>query len=116
MSRIVLWGGYFDASQRLGCIGCPLIYYKKRIEQFTKHPKIVRQWIKHAQVWFDKHEGDTNRKFTNAIDKFTCDLFYESDYKRFTEATNTIYGRTDWRKYLEEYFKINLSDIPYKIE
>ena len=75
---------------------------------------MVRAWIKHAQVWFDKHSGDNNRKFTNAIDKFVCDLFYESDYNLLMEATNTLYGKTDWRKYLEDYFHINLSVIQYE--
>ena len=42
-------------------------------------------------------------------------LFYKK-FDDFKEATYTAYGKTDWRKYLEEYFKINLSDIPYNIE
>ena len=106
-------GGYFDASQRLGCIGCPLASKRKRILQFKKYPKLVRQYIRYGQIWFDKHDNQ-NSKYRNAINKFVCDLFYDSDYNRFMEATNTLYGKTDWRKYLEDYFKIDLSDVEYK--
>ena len=109
-------GGYFDASKRLGCVGCPLQSVKKRIEAFRENPKFMRLYIKNAQVWYDAHSGtDKPRKYTNAIDHFVATLFYDN-YDKFMEATYTTFGRTDWRKYLEEYFKINLSDIPYNIE
>ena len=89
---------------------------KKRIEAFKENPKFMRLYIKNAQVWYDAHScTDKPRKYTNAIDHFVATLFYDN-YDKFMEATYTTFGRTDWRRYLEEYFKINLSDIPYKIE
>lgn len=44
--------GNFDASRRLGCIGCPLASKAKRIEQFKQYPRYVKLWIKAGQKIF----------------------------------------------------------------
>ena len=108
-------GGEFDVKCRLGCIGCPLASKAKRIQEFKENPKFVKLWIKNAQVFYDNHKANTSKKYSNAIESFVSTLFYDS-YAEFEAATYTMFGKTDWRKYLEEYFKINLSDIPYNIE
>ena len=73
---------------------------------------IIQRVFKKRIIVSNKHDNQ-NSKYRNAINKFVCDLFYDSDYNRFMEATNTLYGKTDWRKYLEDYFKIDLSDVEY---
>ena len=35
--------GSIDIKRRLGCMCCPLKYYKKRIEDFKAHPRMLRQ-------------------------------------------------------------------------
>ena len=106
-------GGQFDVTQRLGCIGCPLQSRKKRLRQFKENPKFVRLYVRNAQVWFDAHT-DTGKsyKYGNAINAFVATLFFET-YQDFYEHTYTLFGKTDWRKYLEDYFKIDLSDVEY---
>ena len=106
-------GGQFDVTQRLGCIGCPLQSSAKRIRQFKQYPKYVRLYIKNAQKWYDAHKGNGKTyKYDNAIDAFVATLFFET-YQDFYEHTYTLFGKTDWRKYLEDYFKIDLSDVEY---
>ena len=106
-------GGQFDVTQRLGCIGCPLQSSAKRIKQFKQYPKYVRLYIKNAQKWYDAHKGNGKTyKYDNAIDAFVATLFFET-YQDFYEHTYTLFGKTDWRKYLEDYFKIDLSDVEY---
>ena len=108
--------GQFDVTQRLGCIGCPLQYSGKRIKQFKQYPQYVRLYIKNAQKWYDAHKGNGKTyKYDNAIDAFVATLFYKK-FDDFKEATYTAYGKTDWRKYLEEYFGIDLSDIEYNTD
>ena len=105
--------GYFDATQRLGCIGCPLQSRKKRLRQFKENPKFVRLYVRNAQVWFDAHtDNGKSYKYGNAINAFVATLFFET-YQDFYEHTYTLFGKTDWRKYLEDYFKIDLSDVEY---
>ena len=106
--------GQFDVTQRLGCIGCPLQSRKNRIRQFEENPKYVRLYIKNAQVWYDAHKGNGKQyKYNNAINAFVANVFYDS-YEQFKAASYTMYGKTDWRKYLEDYFKIDLSDVEYE--
>ena len=106
-------GGQFDVTQRLGCIGCPLQSRKKRLRQFEENPKFVRLYVRNAQVWFDAHtENGKQYKYGNAINAFVATLFFET-YQDFYEHTYTLFGKTDWRKYLEDYFKIDLSDVEY---
>ena len=108
--------GQFDVTQRLGCIGCPLQYSGKRIKQFKQYPQYVRLYIKNAQKWYDAHKGNGKTyKYDNAIDAFVATLFYKK-FDDFKEATYTAYGKTDWRKYLEDYFGIDLSDIEYNTD
>ena len=106
--------GHFDVKQRLGCIGCPLAWNGKRIKEFRQYPKMVRLWVKNAQVYYDSRKNDgKKRKYDNAIDAFVATLFFET-YQDFYEHTYTLFGKTDWRKYLEDYFKIDLSDVHYE--
>lgn len=105
--------GQFDVTQRLGCIGCPLQSSAKRIRQFKQYPKYVRLYIKNAQKWYDAHKSNGKTyKYNNAIDSFVATLFFET-YQDFYEHSYTLFGKTDWRKYLEDYFKIDLSDVEY---
>ena len=107
-------GGQFDVTQRLGCIGCPLQSRKKRLRQFKENPKFVRLYVRNAQVWFDAHtDNGKSYKYGNAINAFVATLFFET-YQDFYEHTYTVFGKTDWRKYLEDYFKIDLSDVEYQ--
>lgn len=106
-------GGQFDVKCRLGCIGCPLASKTKRIQEFKENPKFVKLWIKNAQVFYDNHKANTSKKYSNAIEGFVATLFYDS-YAEFEAATYTMFGKTDWRKHLEDYFHINLSDIHYE--
>ena len=105
-------GGQFDVKCRLGCIGCPLASKTKRIQEFKENPKFVKLWIKNAQVFYDNHKANKSKKISNAIEGFVATLFYDS-YAEFEAATYTMFGKTDWRKYLEDYFKIDLSDVEY---
>ena len=106
-------GGQFDVTKRLGCIGCPLQSRKKRLRQFKENPKFVRLYVRNAQVWFDAHTvNGKSYKYGNAINSFVATLFFET-YQDFYEHTYTLFGKTDWRKYLEDYFKIDLSDVEY---
>lgn len=102
-------GGQFDVKCRLGCVGCPLASKANRIQEFKENPKLVKLWIKNAQVFYDNHKT-TSKKYGNAIEGFVATLFHDS-YAEFEAATYTMFGKTDWRKYLEDYFGIDLSDI-----
>lgn len=106
--------GKFHVERRLGCMCCPLASRKKRLEEFHKHPKMIRLYVKACSKWFKKKRR-SNGKFKNAIDMLCATVYFDS-YAQFCENTYNIFGKFDWRKFLEKEFDINLQDIPYTYE
>ena len=43
--------GTIDISRRLGCMCCPLMSKRRRIESFMQHPKMLRQYVRNAQMY-----------------------------------------------------------------
>ena len=112
--------GNFHVERRLGCIGCPLASQKHRREEFKRYPKFLRLWIKNHQTFLDTHEH-TKRYQTyggNACNNMFYELFCKSS-KQYNELiTGGMFPETaiDARRYLEDYFKIDLSDIKHETE
>ena len=46
--------GRFHVERRLGCIGCPLAS-DNGVGDYLKYPKMLKQVIKHAQIYLDTH-------------------------------------------------------------
>lgn len=100
--------GQFDVTKRLGCVGCPLQSRKKRIEEFKKHPKFVRQYIRNADVYYKEHSDKCkNRKYNTAVEAFAATLFFDS-YEDFLTASTTMFEKTDWKRQMEEFFNVSL--------
>lgn len=107
--------GNFHIERRLGCIGCPLANMKKRVEDFTQYPKMLKLWCEHGQVYMENHKnGAIYRNFQgNAYNFMFFNLF--SDKYAFMEEYKAIVtgglfpdAALDTRKYLSDYFKIKL--------
>ena len=106
--------GNLHVERRLGCIGCPLASVNNLQNQFLIYPKMMRLWIKNAQIYLDTH---THTK--------TYDMFGGSAYnwmfgRLFATAgkekykhiiTGGMFHETaiDTKKFLEDYFKIDLT-------
>ena len=108
--------GNFDVKQRLGCMCCPLAWKKHRIEEFKKHPIMVRQYIRNASYYFDNHYKNNKRKgetpFNNVYEWFTMTVFCES-MTEFRErfGKNLFDEAVDCKKFLEDYFKVSLDGL-----
>ena len=108
--------GRFDVTRRLGCMCCPLASKKKRIEEFRKHPIMVRQYIRNASYYFDNHYKNENRQgqklFDDVFQWFTQTVFTES-MEEFRErfGRNLFDDGIDCKKFLEEYFNVSLDGL-----
>lgn len=108
--------GNFVVKRRLGCMCCPLAYKKTRIDEFRKHPKMVRQYIRNAEYYFVNHYNNQNRKgeklFKNVFEWFTMTVFCES-MPEFRErfGKNLFDDGVDCKKFLEEYFNVSLDGV-----
>ena len=103
--------GNFHPERRLGCLACPLSL-KDAIADFQRYPKLLKQWIKAGQKWWDNHPNAKSRqKYANVYELMVQNLFYRS-YEDFRMAVNGgMFGdenKLDCKKYLEDYFKVEL--------
>lgn len=100
--------GIFDSNKRLGCMGCPL-KHDRGLSDFKSYPLLVKQWIKHGNIWFDTHTHTHSRtKFQNVYNLFFhnvfCDSYYDYIYK-----TTGLFGNLDTKKFMEDYFNVDLT-------
>ena len=106
-------GGQFDVTQRLGCMGCPLTSRKKRIQFFKENPKWLKAWIRAGQKRYKSEayqNGKAKHKFKDAFEVMGYMLFCDN-MDEFKEKTYTLFGEFDWKKFLQNEFKIDMSDI-----
>ena len=100
--------GKFHVERRLGCIGCPLAYKKKRIDEFKMYKGMVRFYIKAGQKYMDTHQNSKiHNKFENAIEMFYYNVFCDSD-DDWLLAKSGFFGKPDFKKFLEDYFDVKL--------
>lgn len=90
-------------------MACPLIYKNKRIKEFKQHPKLVRQYIRAMNKFFETHPDSKQYEFFNgnAYHKFYADVFCDT-LKEYREHTTGMFGVPDVKAFLEDYFKIKL--------
>lgn len=112
--------GEFHPERRLGCIGCPLKSRKQRLEQLKAYPGFIRQYVKSIRKY---RAYQTENRLNNGLTKEqiietfggTLDEYEHvalnvfCDSKREFEMKFTgMFGRTDCKAFLENYFKIDL--------
>ena len=103
--------GSIDIKCRLGCMCCPLTYYKKRILQFKKYPGMVRAYCRAAQIFLETHPNvETVGKYTDVYQWFCREVFFERQdrwEKWLADNKTSFFGIHDYRQFLMDYFKVN---------
>lgn len=98
--------GNFHAERRLGCMCCPLIYRKRRIEEFAKRPGMVKAYIRAGQKYRDTHpDAKFTTTYDNIYDAFCRFLFFDSQGE-WEQSRQGMFEPQDSKKFLEDYFKI----------
>lgn len=112
--------GNFHAERRLGCIGCPLASRRQRLGQLKLYPKFVREYVKRSKIYRDYRTvrgideglseqeiisrlGGTYDEYEHVVFNLFCDTMHEFEMK-----FDGLFGRTDCKAFLEDYFKIDL--------
>ena len=100
--------GSIDPKRRLGCMCCPLAFYKKRIEQFKEHPNMVKAYIRAGQKFRDTHpDAKSTNLYNDVYEWFYRDVFCYS-HAEFEQTKVGLFGIPDYKEYLENYFNIKL--------
>ena len=98
--------GSIDPKRRLGCMCCPLVSLKKRLEEFKKHPNMVKVYIKAQQKFRDTHPTSKNTlQYANVYDWFVREAFYDRQYE-YEQSRDGLFGNIDSKQFLMDYFHI----------
>lgn len=96
--------GKFRVERRLGCMACPM--KSKQLQDFVDNPKLAKQWIKSCGKYWENRKS-ISKKFNNHYEEFVQDVFFDT-YEDFRLATSGMFGKVDCKKFIENYFKIEL--------
>ena len=103
--------GAFHVERRLGCMGCPLASKKQRMEEFKKHPGMVKLYVKGAQVFLDNHPtSKIHGYFKDACEWFVFTLYCDTlaEYRQRFGGENLFGLKIDCKEHLEQTFNIKL--------
>ena len=103
--------GQFHVERRLGCMGCPLASKTKRIEQFKQHPGILRQYIIRLRKYRATHPNVKCVTTYNddEYEQMYRDLYDINSQVEFDYLRNGLFGKPDFKAFLEKQFGISLS-------
>ena len=100
--------GSIDIKKRLGCVGCPIKYNKKRIEDFKKYPRLVRIWCRKGQIYLDTHpDSKTAQRYKDAYHWFWREVMFDKEQQYQKYISQQMFD-IDYKKELENTFNITL--------
>ena len=105
--------GRIDLAKRLGCMCCPLAYYKKRLQQFKQWPGMIKGYIRCGEEFFKSHpKSKLAKQYSDVYEYFVANTFFDN-YKDYVNAKsgNLFSDNPDYKKMIEDYFKIKLPDL-----
>jgi phosphoadenosine phosphosulfate reductase len=99
--------GNFHVERRLGCTGCPLVA-DRGLADFKANPRFLKAYLRAGKKWWDSHPNVASvRNFRTVYDLFVHNVFYDS-YDDFCVAKSGMFGELDCKKFIEDYFGIEL--------
>lgn len=106
--------GSIDITKRLGCMCCPLKYYKKRLQDFKQYPGMVRAYIRCGNEYLkSRSESKTAKRHPDVYEYFVTNAFFDNyrDYVKANLGGGIFSDKPDYKKLIEDYFKIELPDL-----
>lgn len=78
--------GSIDITRRLGCMCCPLMYYKKRLQQFKQWPGMVKAYLRCGEEYLKSHPGSKLAKqYSDVYEYFVASAFFDC-HKDYVKA------------------------------
>ena len=103
--------GRIDLASRLGCMCCPLKYFKKRLQDFKQYPGMVKAYIHCGNEYLKSHtDSKVAEQYSDVYEYFVAEAFFDNhrDYRKAKLGRDIFTDSTDYKKLIEDYFKIKL--------
>ena len=105
--------GSIDITKRLGCMCCPLKYYKKRLQDFKQYPGMVKAYLRCGEEFLKSHpESKLAKQNSDVYEYLVANTFFKNN-KDFVKAKlegGWLSDGPDYRRLIEYYFDITLKD------
>lgn len=104
--------GNFDVKKRVGCLICPLMSQRKLREAYKQYPKMLKLMISAYQEYFDNNPNiKAHDRFKDAYEERLYALFCTNmqEFKQLIGGGMFPETAIDAKKFLEDYFKIDLT-------
>ena len=105
--------GSIDLTKRLGCMCCPLAYYKKRLQQFKQWPGMVKSYLRCGEEFLKSHpESKLAKQYSDVYEYFVANAFFDNhkDYVKANLGGGIYSDKPNYKKLIEDYFHITLPD------
>lgn len=106
--------GSIDVTKRLGCMCCPLKYYKKRLQDFKQYPGMVKSYLRCGNEYLKSHpQSETAKQYSDVYEFFVANAFFDN-YRAFVKAKlcgSILSDKPDYKKLIEDYFNIELPNF-----
>ena len=106
--------GSIDITKRLGCMCCPLKYYKKRLQDFKQYPGMVKAYLRCGNEYLKSHqESKMAKQYSDVYQLFVANAFFDkyNDYTKAKLGGGIFSDKTDYKRMIEDYFKIELPNL-----
>lgn len=105
--------GSIDLARRLGCMCCPLAYYKKRLQEFKKYPCMVKAYLRCGNEFLRSHpESKVAVQYSDVYEYFVANAFFDNHKDYVKSKLECIFsGKPDYKQLIEDYFKIKLPNL-----
>ena len=101
--------GKFHVERRLGCMCCPLASKNLRLEDFKRHPNMVKAYARAGKKYMESHPDSAQTKFYNG-DVYAClahRIFYPDNANKWKALNeHSLLPPPNYKEFLENYFKI----------
>lgn len=106
--------GSIDITKRLGCMCCPLMYYKKRLQDFKQYPGMVKAYLRCGNEYLKSHpQSKTAKQYSDVYEFFVANAFFDN-YRDFVKAKLSVSifsDKPDYKKLIEDHFNIELPNF-----
>lgn len=71
--------GHIDLAKRLGCMCCPLISHKKRLQRFKQWPGMVKAYLRCGEEFLRSHpESKLALQYSDVYEYFVANAFFDN--------------------------------------
>lgn len=106
--------GSIDITKRLGCMCCPLMYYKKRLEAFKQYPGMAKSYLRCGNEYLQSHpQSKMAKQYSDVYEYFVANTFFDNhrDYVKAKIRGGMFSENPDYKKLIEDYFKTELPNF-----